>query len=78
MNEAQLFTVFSCIIVFGWVGFAAGRAWADPIDKNWNFMVFVGFMLSSADAPTNYDGKTPPVEFMNKVLPLTIKGTLDS
>ncbi len=29
-------------------------------------------------APVNYDGKTPPVEFMNKILPLTIKGTQDA
>lgn len=48
MNEAQLFTVFSCIIVFGWVGFAAGRTWADPNEKNWHFAVCAGFMLGSA------------------------------
>lgn len=29
-------------------------------------------------APVDYDGKTPPVEFMNKVLPLTIKGEQDT
>jgi hypothetical protein len=29
-------------------------------------------------APVDYDGKTPPVEFMNKVLPLTIKGKYDA
>jgi len=29
-------------------------------------------------APINYDGKTPPVEFMNKALPLSIKGEQDT
>jgi hypothetical protein len=33
---------------------------------------------SKCYSPVNYDGQTPPVEFMSKVLPLTIKGTQDS
>jgi hypothetical protein len=29
-------------------------------------------------APVDYDEKTPPVEFMNKILPLTVKGEQDA
>lgn len=49
MNEAQLFTVFSCILIFGWVGFAAGSAWEDKNDaKEWQRWAVIYFMLGSA------------------------------
>lgn len=48
MNEAQLFSILSCILIFGWVGFTAGRAWADPNEKDWRFVAVIGFMFGSA------------------------------
>lgn len=48
MNEAQLFTIPFSILVFGWVGFATGRAWGNPDDEIWHFGAIVVFFLGSA------------------------------
>lgn len=48
MNEAQLFVFFLSILIFGWVGFFAGRAWEDLYDRRWHFFAIASFMLGSA------------------------------
>lgn len=47
MNDAQLFIIFSAILVFGWLGFLTGKAFETKAPAGWSFPAMIFFMFGT-------------------------------